>query len=547
MIPSGLRLVLAPGLLLAMAGLAWALPPRWKAPVRILGVLSLGAAIGLLIGDAGVVASVGSVEGSFGRPLAGVDFLFRADSTGLFLALVASGAALLALLDTDRGTGETAAMLLCAAGTVGAALAGNVVMLFAGLEASNLGTTLLITGGRRVGRGAAAALVIEHTAALGLLTAAVELSITVGTNNLSALPDGAVTLIVAIPWALAGAIRILAPAFAPAQRGLAWAAVAAIPSGAAVLLRLRGAADGPLADPVTFLLAGLGAAAALAGAVMAARVYCSPTRCGRALVVAAAGPAIALVGFSSNAAAIAAAASLCALELCAAVAPLWTKGAEGSRTRWLAASALLIAGGLPLGFGTTSLTLALGAVASLGRVAAALILSLGGAAVLAATAAVRATLHVLAARREDSTGRPAPLAVVAVVASAGAALLPGGVAAVVLPTLVPSAIGYNADLATVRGPQGGWAGGYVLVAALWLAIVVFAAFRVVGVQLAPLEHREGAVAPRSWRLVLRQRRIIRRPLTAVLRAASSLDRWLVAQPQLPLVLVAALLAILFLH
>jgi len=546
-IPGGLRLVLAPGVLLAIAGLAWALPPRLRAPVRILGVLAVGAAIGLLLGDANVVVSAGSVEGSFGSPLAGVNFLFRADSTGLVLALIASVAALFALLDADRGTTETAALLLCAAGALGASLAGNVVMLFAGLEAANIGTLVLLTDGRRRGRGAAALMAIEHLAALGLLAAAVELSVTAGTTDLSALPGGAITVIVGIPWALAGAARLLAPALQPSGRNLAWAAVAAVPAGAVVLLRLRAAAGGPLPTAVTVLLAGIGAAAAIRGALVAARSYRTPTLAGRGLLLAAAGPPIALIGLSTDAALTAAAAGFCALELSAAAAPLWSRITDATYTRWFAAAALLAAGGLPAGFGTAALCLGLGAVASQGRAAAPLLLSIGVAAVVAAIAAVRCTAGALAAPRETPDGRPSPLALLAVALSGLAALLPGGVATTAVAALAPTNVGYSADLGTVRGPQGGWAGGYVLVAGAWLVLVVVSGLRLVGVRLVADRGDRAAGPDGGLRLVLGPRRAVRRPLRRALAATAAVDRWLVVQPQLPLLLAAALLAILFLH
>jgi len=216
-ISSGLRLALVPAVLLAMSAIVSQFPVQRERAARALAVVGCGAALALLISDTAAVAAQGNVDAAFGASLAGANLLLRADSVGVSLAMISIAAALLALLDAVRCRGRSASVLLCAAGACGAALAGNAVMLFAGLELANVGSLLLMSRGARPSRGLVAAFMVQHFAALGLLAAAVLLTVSTGTSDPAAIPAGAVTATIALPWALAGVARLLAPAVWPVR------------------------------------------------------------------------------------------------------------------------------------------------------------------------------------------------------------------------------------------------------------------------------------------------------------------------------------------
>jgi hypothetical protein len=548
-ITSGLRLALAPLILLGFAAITSALPTGRERIARSLAVLACGAALTLLISDVGVIASQGTVEAAFGAPLSGTSFLFRADSTGVALALIATSAALLALLEPQRSSGKSGAILLCAAGSWGAALGGSAVMLFAGLEAANVGSLLLMSRGSRPSHGTVAILVIQHLTSLGLLAAAVQLAVSTGTTDLAAAPAGAVTAAVGIPWALAGAARLVTPAIAPREAGGAWGAVAAIPCGAAVLLRLRNLA-GPLPTSVIVVMAAGGVLVALWGALVAARSGGNAALAGRGLLLIGAGLPIAVVGMSAESAGSAAAAALCALELSAAASSLWAARAWTRAHRGLAAFALLVAGNLPIGFGLSAVVLVLGAAASLGLAGGPVVVGLGASVVAGVVASLRVAPALLQKPAVEVSQRVPPLAVVAVAVTAIAAVIPGAVAAGVLSALVPMAATTTADAAALRGPQGGWSGGYFVLAAAWLTIVAASVSTLAGRSPAPRIEAAALAAPPSpvaWSALLRGRRRIREPLRRLLEAARALDQWLVSQPRLPMVLVATALAVFFLH
>jgi hypothetical protein len=548
-ITSGLRLVLAPLVLLAAAVIASGLQSRPPRLTRWIGIGACAAAMGLLISDLGVVIAQGAVEASLGSPVAGTSFLFRADSTGAVLAMLATGAALCALLEPPANRSTTAALLLCAAGSCGAALGGNAVMLFAGLEVSNAASMCLVSRGARLSRGAVAAFAAQHLASLGLLGAAVQLTVSTGTSDLAAVPAGAVTAAVALPWALAGVARLLAPALASFAPGGSWAAVGAVPSGAAVMLRLR-SFSGPLPDSVIVVLAVAGALIALWGAVLAGRASSQPARAGRGLLLIDAGLAVAVVGMNVETAGLAAAASLLALELSVAVAPLWSRAGASPAGRWLAAIGIAAAGNLPIGLGTSALVLTLGAAASVGLAGLPLVAALGVAAAVGVGASLRAARILLAAQgAADAPRARRPLAAVAVLASGAAALLPGAAGALVIAPLAGSGATLTADAAALRGLQGGWAGGYFAVAAAWLAVVTWSGSMLVG-RTATRPVSLPAIADRrtpNLAGLLRLRHGLGRPVGLVLNAATALDQWLVEQPRLPMLLIAAALAVIFLH
>ena len=263
--------------------------------------VGLAATIALLAVEAALLNGSGRIETSLGTPVAGITYLLRLDLPGATLGLAAAVAALLLLLENDRQTREVSALLICVLGTVIAVLAGNVVMLVGGIEIAGVGTLLMTSAARgRPGRGGLVAMGVEHLASLGLLIAGVQLLSTAGTTDFAVIPAGAMGATVAGPWAAAGVMRLLSPAFVPIRGNrtpsAAWATTGAIPCGAIVLLRLREAASGPLPEGITIGLAVVGGLAAVVAAVVALRRSEAPMIVGRALCVAAAAPVIALTG-----------------------------------------------------------------------------------------------------------------------------------------------------------------------------------------------------------------------------------------------------------
>jgi hypothetical protein len=227
-----------------------------------------------------------------------------------------------------------------------------------------------------------------------------------------------------------------------------------------------------------------------------------------------------------------------------ACSPAWERSRLADR--WLTPAAFLAAGGLPTGFGATALVLEIGAVAVLGRARLALLVVLLIAAVGAAGAA---TTMAWAAFRSPPRGpRGLPLlAVLAVALSALAAILPGGAAATVVDLLAGGGVSRAAGAAAVLGPGGGWAGGYFLVAGLFLAIAGAAALRLSGTRLPHEAARRPAPATVPGPLPLPLWRALRGPVGFGLFAASRVDEWLIVQPQLPLLVGGAVLALILIH
>jgi hypothetical protein len=333
---------------------------------------------------------------------------------------------------------------------------------------------------------------------------------------------------------------------APFGPGGAWAAVAAVPTGAAVLLRLRSFA-GPLPDPVIVALAVTGSLVALWGAALAVRSSAEPVRTGRGLLLIGAGLPIAVMGLNAQTAGVAAAAGLLSLEVAVSLAPSWRSAGAPSR-RWLAAIGLAIAGNLPVGFGTSAVLLSLGAAASIGLAGTPLIAALSVASVTGVAGSLQAARRLFAggppaAAREEATA----LAAFAAAVSLLSAVLPGAAAAIAVVPLAAGASSLTADPAALRGLQGGWAGGYFLVAAAWLVLVLWAVSVLAGrtpVRAAPVP---AASFTPPWVALLRFRHRTSRPLGGMLGAVRGLDGWLVEQPRMPMVLVAAALAVIFLH
>lgn len=548
----GSRLIVAPSVLLGAALLAYVVPERRHRLGHLLAAAAIIAAAVLLATTAPLAFPAGSVERSLGDLAPGAPLTLRADATGLVIALLSLAAAMVALLETDRGAVEWSALLLCAAGGCICGLAGNAVLLFAGLELGNLGALLLLASSAPAGsvRGWWS-FAVQHAAALGLLAAAVELTTGVGTSDLSAIPASSLTAAVAFPWALAGAVRLAAAVGLPEYGGrvpaTAWASVAAAPSGLAVLLRLDQVAGGSLPTALSVLLTTAGCALAVIGALVALGRRLDAPAAGRALCVAAAGPVVALLGVDTPATLVAGAAAGVALVLAMACAPGWSTATGGDAGRRLRAACLASAGGLPIGVGTATVLLGAGTAVGEGLPRSLVGLSLAAAGLCAAAAAALAARAALAAPVADAPSRLRLDAAVALGVSLLFGIVPGLMVSIVAVRLVGSDGGISAvQSAAFSGPGGGWAGGYLVLAVAVAAVAAVSAGSLQG--LAP-PRRERTAVPVPVRGVAA--RLPRRRLEVVLdsagRGLTTADHWLFAQPGLALVALAAVAAFLVLR
>jgi len=368
---------------------------------------------------------------------------------------------------------------------------------------------------------------------------------------------------VALPWGLAGAGRLLAAGWWPGAAGgrstRSWLAIGAVPCGAATLLRL-GAATGGAADPgFTVILATFGTAAALWGAVAAWRWKHESRRAGRALLTASAGTLVAIAGLPGGAGGVCA--GVVALELALLAAPAWSRPTlPPAAAAPLAATALAAAGGLPIGFGTTAMVLELGAVSSLGRPYAPLLLALGMAAVIAAGGGVVAARQAIglaaltsgeaaAASPPSGDGEVSPLRESSPV---GGGVLPRGCfgapccrgpmppwllcwrCCCALPrcrgrgaagSLVGSGAPVAIDAATLHGPGGPWPGGYLSLALLVVLLAVVSGGLALGSLPPPRARRAGAAA--AARLGRRRRGppALGPPARGLGRGLARLDSW----------------------
>lgn len=554
MLGGGLQLALIPAPLIAAAIVVFALTPSHARAARIVAGAGFAATIALLAVEAALLNGTGRIEASLGTPVAGISYLLRLDLPGATFGLAAAAAGLLLLLESDRQTREVSALLVCVTGTMVAALAGNVVVLVGGVEIAGVGTLLMTSARRgRPGRGGLVAIGLEHLASLGLLVAAVQLLSSAGTTDFAVIPAGALGATVAGPWAAAGVMRLLSPAFVP-TRGTrtptaAWATTGAIPCGAIVLLRLREAAAGPLPEGITIGLATVGGAAAIFAVVVALRRSRVPVLVGRALCVVAAAPVIALTGIAGASAGAAIAAGLCSLVLVTALTPAWEQVGGGRGGTVLAAFSFGVAGALPIGFGLTALILGLSATVSLGRPGAALLAALGVAGLLGAAAAVRAAAHILTAGgRTAIPSGPSVLATAAAAVSLVAAVVPGRMATSVLAALNPGGLTEPIGAVAIRSDAGDWSGGYVILAFVIVAAGIWAFATLAGWSLLTRSSSGESSAPDAGRPV--GLGVARRLRPLAVRGNSWLqktDEWLVVQPQLIVVLLGAILAVVFVH
>ncbi|HEV3274991.1 MAG TPA: hypothetical protein VG299_09030 [Candidatus Dormibacteraeota bacterium] len=553
MLGGGLQLALIPAPLIAAAIVVFALSLRQATLARLVAGAGIAATVGLLAVEAAFLNGSGRIETSLGMPVAGIAYLLRLDLPGATLGLAASVAGLLILLERERQTREVSALLVCVAGTLVAALAGNVVMLAGGVEIAGVGTLLMTSATRgRPGRGGLVAISLEHLASLGLVVAGVQLLSTAGTTDFAVIPAGALGATVAGPWAAAGVMRLLSPAFVPIRGSrvptAAWATTGAIPCGAVVLLRLREAAAGPLPESITIALAAVGGVGALLAMCIALRRSDVPVITGRALCIIAAAPVVALTGIAGAAAGAAVAAGIGAVMLATALTPAWEHISRGRGGAALAAFSLGAAGSLPIGFGITALILELSATVSIGRPGAALLGALGLAGVLGAAAAIQAGSRILTSPADAKASRyPSVLGAVAVVVSLFAAVLPATTATSVLTALSAGGLTEPIGAAAIRTSAGDWSGGYIVVAFVIVAAGVWALATLAGwaVVTGPTS-RERAPDAAARPLGLG---VARRLRPAAVRGSAWLhqvDDWLVVQPQLVIVLGGAILAILLL-
>src|ERR1700693_2760991 len=153
MLGGGLQLALIPAPLIAAAIVLFGLAPGHARIARIVAGVGGIATIALLATEA-VSLGGGRIEASLGQPVAGIDYLLRLDLPGAILGLAAAVVGVLLLLDGDRRTSEVGALLVCVTGAIIAALAGNLVMLTAGVEIAGVGALLTTgSGGGRLGEG----------------------------------------------------------------------------------------------------------------------------------------------------------------------------------------------------------------------------------------------------------------------------------------------------------------------------------------------------------------------------------------------------------
>lgn len=553
----GIRLFAAPALLFAAALLCYLLPARMAGRARLIAVLAAVVAGALLLSEASLVLPSSRVERDLGQFAPGVQLVARADPATLAIALLATVLALAALAERRRQPLERSALLLCLAGTYVAALAGNAVLLFGGVEIANVGALLLAAGGApRLRLRARIAFAVQHASSLGLLIAAVALQSNLQTSDFTAVPADAMDWWIAGPWALTGVVRLLAPAALPDRAGrtasAAWLPVGAAPCGLLVLLRLAEVTGTQMPAGVSAWLLAVGVAAAAWAAVRAARHSRVPARAGRALALVVAGQAIAMVGAGTPAAITALAALGLALLLGIAAAPAWGAGGDegsGRSAVWTRAAALAVMGGLPLGFGTTAAILSSGAVASDGLPRSVVAVFTAATAVVAAAAGAMAARAALVEAPPRGRLRGARVdAALALGVSAVAGLLPG-LAQTVFVQPVASVAGATAtsiDVATARVPGGGWSGGYLLLAMLVALAVAGSAASLEGRRWPAPEVPLPATPPLTLGGPGRVPGRVAVPHAAAqaMRALAGIDGWLVEQPGLALV-VAGAIACLF--
>jgi hypothetical protein len=537
MVSAGLRLVLAVGAPLLGAAVVHELRRHMRTSLFV-AVFAITACAALTLSLASAVSGGASLERSLGSAVPGVDLTARADSASVAVILIACLAALLAAPRLRDDGERLAGTLLCLAGAAFVAAAGNLVLVAGGVEVI-AGGTLLLRGRRGPGaRSAAALATVLGGAGLALVAAAAQLVAQAGTSDLAFVPQGVIDGAVAVPWALGGAALIISIAIPGegAWPSRDWAAIAALPAGFLVLLRLQETAGGQLPGSAAVALA-IGGAAVAGAAAWAGRRAVTLAAAGRCAVAVLCGVLVSLFGGPLAADGTLLAGLFVAIEIALLAASSWDRRPTG----WAAASTALLA--LPGGAAFAVVVTGLGAVALRGPGAFPQLLVLATVVCAAAVAVARAL--VVPPRR----WRPlVPGAVVATVAGLVGGFFPGLALRTVAAPLSGGASTADLDAGALALPGGGFAGGYFAVAAAALLLAATAALVLVGdepIAMAAPEVRPLRLPP--VRPLLR----LRRRLTPGLRAAAvgmrELDRWLEAQPGVPFLLGAVVAAVVLLR
>ncbi|MEO9045435.1 MAG: hypothetical protein ABI352_10525 [Candidatus Dormibacter sp.] len=533
----GLRLALVVAAPLLGAILAHELRGVRRAAL-IIATLSVVATAALVVSVISGVSGGGALEHSFGTAIPGVDLTTRADSASLATMLLACLAALLAI-PRLRGHGDRlCGLLLCLAGTAAVACAGTLVLVAAGVEVIAAGTLLL--RGRR-GNGLRSVVLLAAllgASGLALVAAAAQLVAEAGSSDLASVPAGAIGGALAVPWALGGVGLLVSMALPgdPASPARDWAAVGALPAGFLVLLRLQQTAGGQPPAVAALALGAIGAVVAAAAAVSALRAGTLAPGA-RAAVAVLTGLLISLFGYSGTVSGTASAGLFLGLEIALLAAPSWSR----RPTAWSAASTALLA--MPGGATFAVVAVGLGPVAQRGVAAfpqlAVLTMVIAAAAIAGARALARAPL---------SWRPPVPGAVLAALAGLAGGLIPGFALHQVAAALAPGSAPADLDAGALQVVGAGFAGGYFAVAAAILLVAAAAATVVAAAEstaaIAPAVQPAGL--PRLGLLLAARRRSLP-PTRRLARGLHALDRWLEAQPQLPLLIGAAALAVLLFH
>jgi hypothetical protein len=530
---AGLRLVLAVAAPLLGAALAHELRRRRRLTLLI-AVASICACAALTASVVSGVTAGSTLERGFGSAIPGVDLTARADPASVAAILVACLAALLAV-PRHRDSGERlAGLLLCLAGTAVVAAAGNLVLVAGGVEVVAAGT--LLSRGRR-GPGARSTALLAGTlgaAGLALIAAAAQLVSAAASSDLAFVPPGAIGGALAIPWAIGGAALLLAPAL-PGEGGSPardWAAVGALPAGFMVLLRLQQSTGGQLPGNAAVALDVIGAAVACLAAYTALRAV-TLAGAGRSAVAILGGVLVSLFSGSLATVGTVLAGLFLAIELALLASPSWGRRPTG----WSAASIALTA--LPGGAAFAMTAIGLATVAHRGAAAFPQLLVLSGVLAAAAVAAARAL-----AVPHQRWRPPVPGAILASAAGLAGGLLPGLAVRYVAAPLAGGAAAVHLDAGALGVPGGGFAAGYFGLAAVVVVLTASSALVVAGEQLVaqPAAHAP-ALQPPHLRLLLRARRRSAPAVRAAASAVRRLDAWLDSQPQVPLFVGGAALAV----
>lgn len=536
MLSGGVRLALIVGVPLLGALLVHETRAR-SAIAAAVALVTVAATAVLAASVIGSVTGGGSLEHTFGNAVPGVDLATRADAASITAVLVACAAALVAL-PRLRG-GRLCGLLLCLAGTAAVATGANLVVMASGVEV--LAAGVLLVGGRRGAGSRSTALVaaVLGAAGLALVAAAAQLVAGAGSSDLAAIPSGAIGGAVAVPWAIGGAALVLSAGIpgGAAGRGRDWAATGALPAGFLVLLRLEQTAGGQIPGNAGVTLAVAASAAAAVGGVSALRAGIDVAAAGRAAVLVLSGILVVLLAGPLATTGTLAAGLLLALEVALVASAAWTS----RPTAWSALSLGLVA--LPGGAAFAAVAVGLGSIVNRGAAAFPELLLLAGAVAAAAVAAARCL--------GSAPGTWRPLHTGAVIASAAGLLggvLPGFVFRQAAASLAAGATPVDLDAGAIQVTGAAFAGGYfVIAAAVLLAAAASAATLAAGEALGEATATVRVAAVPRLRAALTVRRQAAPAVTLTGATLDRFDHWLEGQPQLPLFVAAAAVAVFLFH